>query len=270
MRSIPKSIPPKNIANADGSLATGEGPFSLPDYIQLACMGNHSARMLLSIDDRRVGEVQVYKGELWTAIDSRGAGLESLRRLMFANHLHIEARPLDELKLKHRSIEINFQQALMDAARLQDEAVRDRQMRRRLSGVQESVDPDVLGELHSQSIVSARPSAYVPPSPQEAAAKRLSLVPPPRSHPTRARKPMPPPPPSRPAPPPPVVEEDPRDFEDLFEDAVEALLDRRLEKAYDLLKRANAIRDDPRVKAKLERLRDLGVGCRAADCEDDE
>lgn len=270
MNSIPKSVPPKNIENRDTTLAKGDGPFSLADYIQLACMGNHNARMLLTVGDRRVGEVQVYRGELWTAIDARGAGLDSLRRLMFAKSLHIEARPLLEKKLKRRSIELHHQQALMDAARLQDEAIREREKRRHLSGVQTAVDLDGDGmpfeELPDKSMITER--ASFDPSPSEAARRPPFMPPPPPGRPRgeSVRRPLAPSEIPRrvqrraPPPPPPVIVREDRDFDELFEEAVEALLDKDYSRAHDLLMRADAIRDDPRVKAKLERLHDIGVG----------
>lgn len=57
------------------------GPFSLADYLQLACMGRHS----LTLELRSVsatGRLLVKNGSPWSAADEEGKGLGAFRRLL--------------------------------------------------------------------------------------------------------------------------------------------------------------------------------------------
>jgi CheY-like chemotaxis protein len=56
-------------------------PFTVDDYIQLACMGRQAILIKLEDSDRLIGEIYVRSGEVWSAIDTHGEGFEALERL---------------------------------------------------------------------------------------------------------------------------------------------------------------------------------------------
>lgn len=58
----------------------------------------------------------------------------------------------------------------------------------------------------------------------------------------------------------PAQVDEPRDFEKIYEAAIDALLSKRYAEAYPLFLRAKAIRSTPTLEANLSRLRDLGFG----------
>ncbi|MCK6571663.1 response regulator [Myxococcota bacterium] len=58
-----------------------DAPFSLVDYLQIACIGAHSVELTLELSGRPAGAVVVHKGELWSARDGSGTGEVAFRRL---------------------------------------------------------------------------------------------------------------------------------------------------------------------------------------------
>lgn len=59
-------------------------PFSLDEYLSLACMGRHSVVLRAVLGTRRIGEITVWSGEVRSAVDARGSGPEAFRRLATA------------------------------------------------------------------------------------------------------------------------------------------------------------------------------------------
>lgn len=190
--------------------STSDQPFSLLDFLQIACLARRTVRLVVSKGSLRVGEIQVFEGELWTSVDALGSGEEALRRLLFAEGVSVEPAHLDARPEAGRTIRTPCEHAILQAAQARDED-------RREAPASAASDPDL--------------SAFEIPSFES----------------------------STPPPPPPKA---PESFETLFEQATEALIDRRLDAAYSLLVRARALRDDPRVNTRLERLRELGVAAR--------
>jgi CheY-like chemotaxis protein len=94
-------------------------PFSLPDYLQLACMGQHSVRIMVPDHD---GEVLVYRGVLWTARDAKGEGKTAFQRLALSNSAAVHCDAL-EGNPPPRTITEDWQPLLLDTARLSDEGV---------------------------------------------------------------------------------------------------------------------------------------------------
>lgn len=92
-------------------------PFSLPDYLQLACMGKHSVRILVPDHD---GEVIVYRGVLWTARDAKGEGKAAFQRLALTNSAAVHVDAL-EGSPPSQTIAEDWQRLLLDTARLSDE-----------------------------------------------------------------------------------------------------------------------------------------------------
>jgi len=48
-------------------------PFSVVDYVQLACLGRHSVHIDMEFV-KAAGKVIVWQGELWSASDEQGEG----------------------------------------------------------------------------------------------------------------------------------------------------------------------------------------------------
>jgi CheY-like chemotaxis protein len=69
-------------------------PFSVDDYIQLACMGQHSILIRLEDTDKLFGEIVVQSGQVWSAVDRRGVGEQALERMKGAfGQVRCEAIP---------------------------------------------------------------------------------------------------------------------------------------------------------------------------------
>jgi CheY-like chemotaxis protein len=94
-------------------------PFSVPDYLQLACMGQHSVR--INIPDLN-GEVIVYRGVLWGARDAKGDGKLAFQRLALSDSAAVHCDAL-EGEPPPRTVEEDWQRLLLDTARLSDEGV---------------------------------------------------------------------------------------------------------------------------------------------------
>jgi CheY-like chemotaxis protein len=94
-------------------------PFSLPDYLQLACMGQHSVR--ITVPDHE-GEVIVYRGVLWTARDTKGEGKPAFQRLALSDSMAVHCDAL-EGSPPPRTVDEDWQRLLLDTARLTDEGV---------------------------------------------------------------------------------------------------------------------------------------------------
>lgn len=99
-------------------------PFSVVDYVQLACMGQRSVEIAIIDGGTLRGRLQICLGELWAAGDEHGKGNEALRRLLFQSRGHIEVRSLEQSDTDPRNLEDNWQWLLMEAARLSDEVAR--------------------------------------------------------------------------------------------------------------------------------------------------
>ena len=100
-------------------------PFGASDYLQLACLGRHSVVITHRKEESDASSdarIVVWRGELWSAFDSRGVGADAFRRIVtspgaFRCHtLEREPGP--------REIESSWESLLLDALRLADEAAR--------------------------------------------------------------------------------------------------------------------------------------------------
>lgn len=105
------------------SSAAEVAPFSVPDYLQLACMGRHSVSIEVEREGRVVGEVIVCKGDIWSARDSYGSGLEALGRLAFEESALVRCRRLNA-EVHVRELQGAWEFLLMEAARVADESRR--------------------------------------------------------------------------------------------------------------------------------------------------
>lgn len=99
-------------------------PFSVPDYLQLACLGQHSVLVEVERDGERVGEIVAAQGTIWSATDTKGQGLEALGRLAFGSSGAPRCRRFSG-ELPARNLEGSWEYLLIEAARGIDETGRD-------------------------------------------------------------------------------------------------------------------------------------------------
>ncbi len=94
-------------------------PFTVLDYVQLACMGHHSA-IIECYGKAGRGEIIIEKGELWSAEDRLGTGVPAFDRLLMAKRAN--ARPLtDRRQLPPRNLAERWELMVLDTLRAQDE-----------------------------------------------------------------------------------------------------------------------------------------------------
>lgn len=213
-------------------------PFAVADYVQLAGMGRHSVVIEVRSPGGR-GRLVIKSGEVWSAEDSLGRGMEAFRRLVFLGAAQVTCRTLGRSETPVRDIDGSAESVLLDVARRLDEAERD-------SSVAGIVD-DGWGELFDEGAAKPRRSTRPP--------RRSSVAP----RPTTQRPPPLIPPPSR-AVTLPSMTTAARVFEEAFERGVDALLAKDYPRAYSaFLEAERAAPDDRRVAANLARLRAMGV-----------
>ncbi len=89
------------------------------EYLQLACMGGHSAVVQCSRDGLQLGEIFVHEGEIWAANDEHGDGVAAFRRLVRGGSLARLRRP--EEAPPSRNVQGHWEYLLLEAARREDE-----------------------------------------------------------------------------------------------------------------------------------------------------
>ncbi len=107
----------------DGGAETSSSPFGVPDYVQLAGMGRRS--VVIDVRGRVAGrgEIVIRGGEVWSARDERGEGLDAFRRLAFVRDAVVTCRAHEPVKDDTaRTIHGSCESVLLDAARCLDEA----------------------------------------------------------------------------------------------------------------------------------------------------
>ena len=207
-------------------------PFSAPDYIQLACIGQHSVCVNIDQESRELGQIIVYRGEIWAAQDDQGKGLLAFERLLL--------RSLDRGKVRAhcrnltgapgpRTVEGPWQGLLLEAARRWDER-----------GLPQTGNlPDLDFEMGAA--VLGDPPDCDPEWDLDDAPGNLPLA--------------------MPAEPRPTLATDATSFEDLRETALSALLKKDYSRAYVALVTANRLQpQDTLIRANLLRLKTLGYG----------
>jgi CheY-like chemotaxis protein len=271
---------------ADGAELT---PFGIADYVQLAGMGRRSVVLDIHSGAGR-GRVVVKRGELWSAVDGLGSGLDAFRRLAFLRAAEVVCRTLDRHDADPRNLEGAAESVLLEVARQLDEAAHAGAGDRPPIG-DAQVD-DAWGDLFDEpSRVGPAPPTRWPTS------SRIPIVGAGEAELPRRRRrtsvpPLPLPPSLPPVPPPPAGLAGPRDapapaglaephdapapvklaeprdapapstvrFEQAYDRGLEALLARDLARAYAAFVEAEEVAPgDRRVRANLARLRELGV-----------
>ncbi len=106
---------------AQSRRAQDMAPFSVADYLQLACMGRHSVHVTVHRDERELGHVAVWQGEVFYCRDVLGGGAEAFGRLAFASRTVVQCVTLS-LKPTARNIDGNWEFLLMESARQRDES----------------------------------------------------------------------------------------------------------------------------------------------------
>jgi CheY-like chemotaxis protein len=141
-----------------GELESGDdqAPFCVAEYVQLAGLGRHSVEILID-SEGPLGRIVMMNGELWTATDTSGRGLDAFRRLAFAAATTVQCRTFAG-DPGPRTITGKWDAVLVDAARQIDEA----------RGVELDVDAEL--DLDAAFRESADPPMDAPPSAASVAA----------------------------------------------------------------------------------------------------
>ncbi len=208
-----------------------ETPFGVADYLQIACLGQHSVVISVGPEPNPLGVLVVFGGSLWSARDAHGDGGEAVMRLAFARGHRVGVRTLSG-DPGPRDVHEGWETLLMEAARRTDERARDSNPGFRAEdGFGKTLERKVGTD---ELFISELP----PPMPREA--------------PPAAQEPEPEP------------EEPPKDldtlaFETALDAAIQALLHKQYREAWTALREAERLRPDDRtVQANLQRLKQLG------------
>jgi len=105
----------------NGDVDPPSSPFGVADYIQLAGMGRRS--VVVEVRGRIVGrgEIVIKAGEVWSANDEQGSGLDAFRRLAFLEDAVVTCRPFDGVDAAERNVTGSCESVLLEAARRHDE-----------------------------------------------------------------------------------------------------------------------------------------------------
>lgn len=116
-------------------------PFGIADYVQLAAMGRRS----VVLDVRSVtveGRIVIEAGEIRSAVDSLGGGMDAFRRLAFLKAATVRCRVPARGERFDRNIDGPCEGILLEAARLEDEsAPRQEELELDWNSVDGSLDP---------------------------------------------------------------------------------------------------------------------------------
>ena len=99
-------------------------PFGVAEYLQMACYGRHSVEIAVDDAPDTIGRVIVHRGQLWTAEDERGEGVDAFARLALASGLGVTCTTLDRAP-GPRLIHEPWEALLLDSVRRFDEGSRE-------------------------------------------------------------------------------------------------------------------------------------------------
>jgi CheY-like chemotaxis protein len=245
------------------------GPFSVVDYVQLACLGRHSVQIDVELTDGGA-QVVIHEGDLWSACDEQGSGAEAFKRLVLLKEGTVTCSSLLGPP-GPRSITIRWEQLVLESARIFDEAERDRKAAQNTSPII-SRRAALVGTPRpaiQPAEIDKKPATPAPPpppivssgtrtatgktSPAGNGAARLPPPPVPRRSLSASNAPIVATPVKT------VRGERPATFDNLWTRGVEALLRREFEAAACAFSAAEKLRPgDPRVQANLIRLKEMG------------
>ena len=106
-------------------LGSSTHPFSMPEYLQMACLGRHSLLLQTTVAGE-TGMIAVYNGEVWAASCGRQRAFAAFYLLAGVEQCAIEVRPWPGGEPPERQLVGSYQELLLEAARRQDEEVNDR------------------------------------------------------------------------------------------------------------------------------------------------
>lgn len=225
-----------------GALESESHPFGLVDYVQLAGMGRRSVVIDVRGHLRGIGRVVIRDGQLWSASDEQGQGIEAFRRLAFLQNATIACRAAPEAAELPRDVQGSAESVLLDVLREYDET-RHAQRESTVTEIPRPRWPSLrpppkrgdASELDPSSGVRAHDDDLEAGWDETLGSLDGST---------------------------PVLEApDAPSFAALYEQAVEALLAKRHAEAYRHFEAASRlVPDDPVVVANLSRLRAMGHG----------
>lgn len=197
-------------------------PFGVADYVQLAALGRRS--VVLEVRGvRTVGRIVIEGGEVHHASDERGGGVDAFGRMAFLEGALVHCRALGRGESFDPNVSGSGESILLEAARRHDE--------------EGSASPAPLElDLGWEAAEPSGSDATAEPRPAPTAPRPAAPAAPPAS----SRRHV---------------------FEQLYDDAIEALLARDFARAFVAFGAADDVSpDDPRVRANLARLRTMGYG----------
>ncbi|MFQ5579107.1 MAG: response regulator [Nitrospiria bacterium] len=98
-------------------------PFRVSEYIQLSCIGRHSVVIGVEHEGNPIGKIVVMTGDVWSASDREGVGLDAFYRLVRCSKNRVVCQALQG-KPGERNIEESWEALLMEGARQEDEKSR--------------------------------------------------------------------------------------------------------------------------------------------------
>lgn len=200
-------------------------PFTLIDFLQLACLGRHSVRLIVQRDGEPLGVVVVESGQLWSAKDASGSGEVAFGRLAFAEGAQTRVERL-EGDTGLRNITSPWEFVVMEAARARDETARG------VTGTSPRENDDASFPSEPPSI---RLGEWDPVKTREAEA------------------------PAPPTPEPPTADPAVLAFNEAFERGIDALLRKQHQRALEaFLDAAGHFPNDPKVVSNIKRLKEMG------------
>lgn len=138
--------------------------FKPAEYIQLLCIGGHSATVQCFEDEHPLGEILVRDGAVWSAHDADGDGEAALRRLLSNDQAAAMARPLGTNPTQ-RTIQRRWEILLLEAAQEQDESARDQTQDRVDAHLKAASNAVLHGELQRAADEFAMAAAIAPEDP---------------------------------------------------------------------------------------------------------
>ncbi len=237
--------------------STPHAPFSPLDYVQLACMGQHSVE-IDCVGEEVCGEIVIHKGALWSAQDELGTGVAAFTRLVLSEGALLRVTPAKE-DPGPRAIEESWEQLVLDAMREKDEEDRVRPPKAAAAPAPSSASalgasppasgasgvplPSTIAGATTQAPASVPPApasspgvSAAPPSPADSSAGSSSKS---RSGPRKT-----------------ITPELRANFDQFVDRGVRAVIERNYALAIKEFEQAQALwPDEPLVRHRLQRLR---------------
>lgn len=95
------------------------GPFSVLDYLQLACMAAYSA-VIECVTPTGRGAIIIEKGQPWSAQDERGTGVEAFNRMVMSTDRYVRVLPARRV-CGPRNLDDRWEYLVLEAMRELDE-----------------------------------------------------------------------------------------------------------------------------------------------------